>query len=60
MFSASVLSEVIGNERKFYSEYHVAEEIFDSINLELIMFMLAVCHVVVVVENWFTDTNLHR
>lgn len=54
------MSDIIGNERKFYTDYHVAEEIFDSVNLELIMFMLAVCHVVVVVENWYTDAKLHR
>lgn len=54
------MSDIIGNERKYQTDYHLAEEIFDSMDLQLIMFVLAVCHVVIVVENWFTNTNLHR
>ena len=36
------------------------EDVNDFINLKLVMFVMAVCHVVLVVENCFTDPNVHR
>ncbi|XP_067934800.1 nonsense-mediated mRNA decay factor SMG9-like isoform X2 [Watersipora subatra] len=62
IFSTSVLHSVINNERnsKFTSDYSNREDMCDSANLELVMFILSVCHIVLVVENWFTDPNLHR
>lgn len=60
LFSASVLEHIITNERRFGLVDYNSEDICDSINMELTMFMLSVCHIVIVVENWFTDPNIHK
>lgn len=60
VFSSSVLESVIANELKINSDYSNREDICDATNIELTTFMLSVCHIVIVAENWFTDPNLHR
>ncbi|KAF6025657.1 SMG9 [Bugula neritina] len=62
LFSSAVLDHIHSNERKFNfnGDLSSGEDLCDAINMQLTMFMLSVCHIVIIAENWFTDPNLHR
>ena len=60
IFSSSVLEATISNERRVISDYANREDVCDAANMEQIMFILSVCHIVLVVESSFTDPNVHR
>lgn len=59
LLSANVLEKAVKSERK-----HVAHEYYENLlelqSIELACFLMAVCHVVVLVEDWFMDANLMR
>eukprot|EP00058_Branchiostoma_floridae_P027633 XP_002613124.1 hypothetical protein BRAFLDRAFT_73027 [Branchiostoma floridae] len=60
ILSASVLDQLIHNDRKLPPEVGLAENWAEVLSLQLAAFLMTVCHVVVVVQDWFTDINLYR
>ncbi|XP_066280720.1 nonsense-mediated mRNA decay factor SMG9-like [Branchiostoma lanceolatum] len=60
ILSASVLDQLIHHDRKLPPEVGLAENWAEVLSLQLTAFLMTVCHVVVVVQDWFTDLNLYR
>lgn len=60
LLSPSLLSYFIQNERKYSSEYSCAENYVELQCLQQLMFLMTVCHVLVIVDDWFADPNLLR
>ncbi|KAK3595770.1 hypothetical protein CHS0354_025404 [Potamilus streckersoni] len=57
VLSASVMEHLIRNDKKFSTEYTFAENCVEIQSLQLAAFLMTVCHVVLVVQDWFVDTN---
>ena len=60
LLSASVLDLVIQQEKKFPVEYSSAENYVEMQSLQLASFLMTVCHVVIVAQDWFADLTLLR
>ncbi|XP_033747207.1 protein SMG9-like [Pecten maximus] len=60
VMSASVLDRLIRHDKKIGSEYSTAENCIEIQSLQQAAFLMNVCHVVLVVEDWFTDTSFLR
>lgn len=60
VLSASVLDQLIHNEKKIPPEYTAAENFAEIQSLQQVTFLLTVCNVVLVVQDWFTDMSLLR
>ncbi|XP_076812819.1 nonsense-mediated mRNA decay factor SMG9-like [Clavelina lepadiformis] len=59
ILSSSVLEQSIHYDRKGSSDYSSASSI-EIQSLQITAFLLTVCHVVIVVQDWFTDSNIYN
>ncbi|XP_067457989.1 nonsense-mediated mRNA decay factor SMG9 isoform X2 [Thunnus thynnus] len=60
MLSPSILDHLINNDRKLPPEYNLPYTYVEMQSLQIAAFLFTVCHVVIVVQDWFTDLNLYR
>lgn len=60
ILSPSILDHLINNDRKLPPEYNLPHTYVEMQSLQIAAFLFTVCHVVIVVQDWFTDTNLYR
>ncbi|GAB1599005.1 protein SMG9-like [Argonauta hians] len=60
VLSASVLDMMIHHDKKYPAEYSTAENCMEMQSLQLASFMMTVCNVLLVVQDWFTDINFLR
>lgn len=60
VLSPSVLDNLIRNEKKLPSEYSMAENCIEIQCLQQAAFLMTVCHVLLVIQDWFTDASLLR
>ncbi|XP_015224345.2 nonsense-mediated mRNA decay factor SMG9 [Lepisosteus oculatus] len=60
ILSPSVLDHLINNDRKLPPEYNLPHTYVEMQSLQIAAFLYTVCHVVVVVQDWFTDLSLYR
>ncbi|XP_060064570.1 nonsense-mediated mRNA decay factor SMG9-like [Ylistrum balloti] len=60
VMSSSVLDRMIRHDKKIGSEYSTAENCIEIQSLQQAAFLMNVCHVVLVVQDWFTDTSFLR
>lgn len=60
VLSSSVLDRLIRNDKKIPAEYSTAENCIEMQSLQQAAFLMTVCHVVLVVQDWFIDTSLIR
>ncbi|XP_019741809.1 protein SMG9 [Hippocampus comes] len=60
MLSPSILDHLINNDRKLPPEYNLPYTYVEMQSLQIASFLFTVCHVVIVVQDWFTDLNLYR
>ncbi|KAL6489390.1 hypothetical protein MHYP_G00031310 [Metynnis hypsauchen] len=60
ILSPSILDHLINNDRKLPPEYNLPHTYIEMQSLQIAAFLFTVCHVVIVVQDWFTDINLYR
>ncbi|KXJ23158.1 protein SMG9 [Exaiptasia diaphana] len=60
LLSPSILDHLIHHERNIPSDYSSPENYHEMQSLQIVTFLLTVCHVILVVQDWFTDVNLLR
>ncbi|TNN02427.1 protein SMG9 [Takifugu rubripes] len=60
ILSPSILDHLINNDRKLPPEYNLPHTYVEMQSLQIAAFLFTVCHVVIVVQDWFTDLNLYR
>lgn len=60
IMSPSVLDKIIRQEKKIPPEYSTAENCVEMQSLHQAAFLMSVCHIILVVQDWFTDINLIR
>ncbi|XP_076826935.1 nonsense-mediated mRNA decay factor SMG9 isoform X1 [Brachyhypopomus gauderio] len=60
ILSPSILDHLINNDRKLPPEYNLPHTYVEMQSLQIAAFLFTVCHVVIVVQDWFTDINLYR
>ncbi|XP_075185332.1 nonsense-mediated mRNA decay factor SMG9 isoform X2 [Anomaloglossus baeobatrachus] len=60
MLSPAILDHLINNDRKLPPEYNLPHTYVEMQSLQIAAFLFTVCHVVIVVQEWFTDFNLYR
>ncbi|MBN3304513.1 nonsense-mediated mRNA decay factor SMG9 [Amia ocellicauda] len=60
ILSPSILDHLINNDRKLPPEYNLPHTYVEMQSLQIAAFLLTVCHVVIVVQDWFTDLSLCR
>ncbi|XP_061919183.1 nonsense-mediated mRNA decay factor SMG9 isoform X1 [Entelurus aequoreus] len=60
ILSPSILDHFINNDRKLPPEYNLPYTYVEMQSLQITAFLFTVCHVVIVVQDWFTDLNLYR
>uniref|UniRef100_A0A3B3TZ42 Nonsense-mediated mRNA decay factor SMG9 n=1 Tax=Poecilia latipinna TaxID=48699 RepID=A0A3B3TZ42_9TELE len=60
ILSPFILDHVINNDRKLPPEYNLPHTYVEMQSLQIAAFLFTVCHVVIVVQDWFTDINLYR
>jgi protein SMG9 len=62
MLSASVMDRLVQQENKKFggTEFASTENAMEIQSLQLAAFLLSVCHVVVLVQDWFFDPNFLR
>ncbi|XP_031562483.1 protein SMG9-like [Actinia tenebrosa] len=60
LLSPSILDHLIHYDRSIPSEYSTPENYHEMQSLQIVTFLLTVCHVILVVQDWFTDVNLLR
>ena len=62
MLSASVMDRLVQQENKKYpgTEFASTENTIELHSLQLAAFLLSVCHVVILVQDWFFDPNIVR
>nr|XP_014343706.1 PREDICTED: protein SMG9-like [Latimeria chalumnae] len=60
ILSPSVLDHLINNDRKLPPEYNLPHTYVEMQSLQIAAFLFTVCHVVIVVQDWFTDISLYR
>ncbi|CAB4009461.1 SMG9, partial [Paramuricea clavata] len=60
ILNASILDNVIRHERNIPSEVTSAENYAELQSIQITTFLFTVCHVVLVVQDWFCDLNIMR
>ncbi|XP_056001838.1 nonsense-mediated mRNA decay factor SMG9-like isoform X2 [Ostrea edulis] len=60
VLSPSVLDKIIRQEKKIPPEYSTAENCVEMQSLHQAAFLMSVCHIILVVQDWFSDINLIR
>ncbi|XP_029432440.1 protein SMG9 isoform X1 [Rhinatrema bivittatum] len=60
VLSPSILDHLINNDRKLPPEYTLPHTYVEMQSLQIAAFLFTVCHVVIVVQDWFTDLSLYR
>lgn len=60
ILSPSILDHLINNDRKLPPEYNLPHTYIEMQSLQMAAFLFTVCHVVIVVQDWFTDVNMYR
>uniref|UniRef100_A0A8C5FB35 Nonsense-mediated mRNA decay factor SMG9 n=1 Tax=Gadus morhua TaxID=8049 RepID=A0A8C5FB35_GADMO len=60
ILSPSILDHLINNDRKLPPEYNLPHTYIEMQSLQMAAFLFTVCHVVIVVQDWFTDINMYR
>ncbi|KAG9470287.1 hypothetical protein GDO78_018240 [Eleutherodactylus coqui] len=60
ILSPAILDHLINNDRKLPPEYNLPHTYVEMQSLQIAAFLFTVCHVVIVVQDWFTDFNLYR
>lgn len=62
MLSASVMDRLVQQENKKFggTEFASTENAMEIQSLQLAAFLLSVCHVVILVQDWFFDPNFLR
>ncbi|CAL8286751.1 unnamed protein product [Merluccius merluccius] len=60
ILSPSILDHLINNDRKLPPEYNLPHTYVEMQSLQMAAFLFTVCHVVIVVQDWFTDVNMYR
>jgi len=62
MLSASVMDRLVQQENKKFTgtDFASTENAMEIQSLQLAAFLLSVCHVVILVQDWFFDPNLVR
>uniref|UniRef100_A0A8C0IK22 Nonsense-mediated mRNA decay factor SMG9 n=1 Tax=Chelonoidis abingdonii TaxID=106734 RepID=A0A8C0IK22_CHEAB len=55
ILSPSILDHLINNDRKLPPEYNLPHTYVEMQSLQIAAFLFTVCHVVIVVQDWFTD-----
>lgn len=62
VLSASVMDRIIQYEKKLIGgqEYTSTENALQMQSLQVASFLMAVCHTIILVQDWFTDANLLR
>ncbi|XP_030768806.1 protein SMG9 isoform X1 [Rhinopithecus roxellana] len=59
ILSPSILDHLINNDRKLPPEYNLPHTYVEMQSLQIAAFLFTVCHVVIVVQDWFTDLSLY-
>lgn len=57
VLSTSVLDYILRYDKKFSPEYTSTENCIQMQSLQIAAFLMTVCHVVIVAQDWFTDLN---
>ncbi|KAK7480721.1 hypothetical protein BaRGS_00028089 [Batillaria attramentaria] len=57
VLSTSVLDIIIRCDKKFPPEYTSTENCIEMQSLQIAAFLMTVCHVIIVAQDWFTDLN---
>ncbi|XP_048117543.1 LOW QUALITY PROTEIN: nonsense-mediated mRNA decay factor SMG9 [Alosa alosa] len=60
IMSPSILDHLINNDRKLPPEYSLPHTYVEMQSLQIAAFLFTVCHVVIVLQDWFTDINIYR
>uniref|UniRef100_A0A8C3BQW8 Nonsense-mediated mRNA decay factor SMG9 n=1 Tax=Cairina moschata TaxID=8855 RepID=A0A8C3BQW8_CAIMO len=60
ILSPSILDHLINNDRKLPPEYSLPHTYVEMQSLQIAAFLFTVCHVVLLVQDWFTDLGLYR
>ncbi|XP_063798585.1 nonsense-mediated mRNA decay factor SMG9 isoform X2 [Pseudophryne corroboree] len=60
ILSPAILDHLINNDRKLPPEYNLPHTYVEMQSLQMAAFLFTVCHLVIVVQDWFTDFNLYR
>lgn len=60
ILSPAILDHLINNDRKLPPEYNLPHTYVEMQSLQIAAFLFTVCHLVIVVQDWFTDFNLYR
>ncbi|XP_005101255.1 protein SMG9-like [Aplysia californica] len=60
LLSAAVMDCQLRYERKFPSEYSSLQNFIEMQSMQLLTFLLSVCNIVLVADDWFTDLNFLR
>lgn len=60
LLSAAILDHLIHHDRSIPPEYTSPENYNEIQSLQIVTFLFTVCHVIVVVQDWFTDLNIMR
>ncbi|XP_054043806.1 nonsense-mediated mRNA decay factor SMG9 [Rissa tridactyla] len=60
ILSPALLDHLINNERKLPPEYSLPHTYVEMQSLQIAAFLFTVCHVVLLVQDWFTDPGLYR
>lgn len=60
LLSAALLDRLIHHDRNIPPEYTSPENYNEIQSLQIVTFLLTVCHVILVVQDWFTDLTVLR
>ncbi|CAL1532773.1 unnamed protein product [Lymnaea stagnalis] len=60
LLSASMMDCLLRYERKFPSEYTSLQNYIEMQSMQLLTFLLSVCNIILVADDWFIDVNLLR
>ncbi|KAM8793716.1 nonsense-mediated mRNA decay factor SMG9, partial [Eudromia elegans] len=60
LLSPALLDHLINNERKLPPEFGLPHGCVEAQSLQIAAFLFTVCHVVLLVQDWFTDLSLYR
>lgn len=60
LLSAALLDHLIHHDRNIPPEYTSPENYNEIQSIQIVTFLLTVCHVILVVQDWFTDINIIR
>ncbi|XP_068098106.1 nonsense-mediated mRNA decay factor SMG9 [Hyperolius riggenbachi] len=60
ILSPAILDHLINNDRKLPPEYNLPHTYVEMQSLQIAAFLFTVCHVVIVVQDWFSDFSVYR